>query len=196
MGKSEVTSTVISIRVLNEGELDGLMASIGSFLVSRGFTPLTHSTRLLNYRLEIMRRKRRFTSALIQVTDLPIVFSVEGGSSQQIVAALAFGISAPDTVVASISDLIAPYEVSLDRVKANAGQLLRGKTFDKRVPGVACDHCGHVQEVTVPTEITGVEGNWAYGPGGSATVLCSNPGCRKPFAVDWDNVVAEIRFTG
>jgi hypothetical protein len=194
MGKSEVTSTVISTRALNESELDSLMASIGTFLMSRGFTPLTHSTRLLNYRL-VTRRRGRFTSALVQVTDLPIDFSVESGSSQRIVAALAFGISAPDTVVARISDLVAPYQVGLDGVRASAVQLLRGKTFDKRVPGVACDHCGYMQEVTVPTEITGVEGNWAYGPGGSATVLCSNPDCRRPFTVDWDSVKAEIRFT-
>jgi hypothetical protein len=192
--KNKTSSAVTATRVLDQGELESLMAQIGGLLAARGFTPLVHTPRLLNYALE-KRRGRRTASVLVQVTDLPIDFTPEYGSSQRIVAAYAFGVAAPDTVLPGITELISPYQVDPERVSANAGQLLKGKNFEKKVPGVACEHCGQVQEVTVPIEITRIEGNRGYGPGGKATVICSNPACRKPFEVDWDNVVVEINIT-
>jgi len=190
--KNKASSTVIATRVLDQSELESLMASVGGFLIAQGFTPLAHSPRLLNYALET-RRGRCKAQVMVQVTDLPIEFTAEDGSSQRIAAAYAFGIAAPGTLLQGITDLIAPYQIELEQASANAGQLLKGKKFDKKVPGVSCDQCGFVQEVTVPIEIERVEGTQGYGPGGKVTVVCCN--CGKPFEVDWDNVVIEIDIT-
>jgi len=190
--KNTTSSTVIPTRVLDRSELESLMASIGGFLIALGFTPLANTPRLLNYAVET-RRGRRKEQVMVQVTDLPIEFTAEDGSSQSIAAAYAFGIAAPGTLLQGIADIISPYQIELEQASANAGQLLKGKKFDKKVPGVSCDHCRFVQEVTVPIEIERVEGARGYGPGGKATVVCSN--CGKPFEVDWDNVVIEIDIT-
>jgi DNA-directed RNA polymerase subunit RPC12/RpoP len=190
--RNKVSSTVIATRVLDQGELESLMAQIGGFLIARGFTPLAHAQRLLDYALETRRGHRKET-VLVQVTDLPIDFTAEDGSSLRIAAAYAFGVAAPSTMLPAITDLIAPFQIELAEASANSGQLLRGKKFEKKVPGVACDHCGFVQEVTVPIEVERVEGARGYGPGGRTSVVCSN--CGKPFEVTWDNVIVEIDIT-
>jgi hypothetical protein len=109
-----------------------------------------------------------------------------------ITVALAFVVSVPAPLFSTIASMLSPYAVDTDQVEVHAGEFLAGRTFDKKVPGVACDHCGTVQEVTIPISISRIEGDRDYGPGGSATVLCSNPGCNKTFPVNWDNVIVEI----
>lgn len=213
-------SAVIPIRVLTDAQLDNVMGMVGTLLVADGFLPLTHTRRLLTYQKELKRKGGVYVGALVplgpvapgvglpvskpgskvatavvNVTDLPIDFHAEDGSSEQVVAALAFGISAPPDLLRSISEVVSPYAVELDEVKANIGQLLVGKTFQKTIPDIACDHCGYVQQVTVPIRIARIEGSLGHGPGGTATVLCSNPACLKTFEVTWDNVVIQVDIT-
>jgi len=82
----------------------------------------------------------------------------------------------------------------LKDLENNPQMLLVGSTFDIEKE-VACDHCGHKQTVSLPVMVERVEGKKGYGPGGSITVTCSNPECRKTFEVTWDNVVFDIELT-
>lgn len=209
----------ISTRMLHDDEIDSIMNSIGTMLMANGFVPEIHTTRLLTYKMEtdhkrgiyvglfaplkwlapgfalpLRKPSSKLSRVVVQVHDLPIEFTVQEGSRLSIPIALAFGVSAPRPFFAKIENMLAPYAQDLDTAKARVGQFLSGTTFEKRVPEVACDHCGHVQEVTVPIQITRVEGNRGYGPAGSAQVLCSNPDCRELFEVDWDGVRVELRL--
>lgn len=217
--KVAVASDVVMTRVLSDSEMDGVMASMGAKLVAAGFTPLVHTRRLLTYQAEYDRKRgiyvgvfapigpvapglglplgkrgAKVVSTVVQVTDLPVAFSVDGGPGVEVPVALAFGISAPRRLLPDLEGALAACRVTMEQALAGAGDFLAGMSFDKRVPGVECDHCGHAQEVTVPIRITRVDGGRGYGPGGSTTVPCSNTGCGRSFEVTWDSVVVELSF--
>lgn len=192
--KRNRASNVITTRVLSDGELDNLMNSIGAHLMSQGFTPLVNTKKLLDYRPAA--HGKRATGIVIQVEELPVSFSVDDGPQVSIAVGLAFGISAPAPLYQALASMLVPYAADVEQLKGNAGQFLAGRAFNKKVPGVACDHCGHIQEVTIPFSITRIEGNCGYGPGGSATVVCSNRACNRSFPVTWDDVIIEIDMMG
>jgi hypothetical protein len=220
MKKNRASSNVVCTRLLSAGEMESVMADIGVVLLAARFAPQAHTNRLLTYQREYGRKspvyaglflpikvvapgvafplgkgKSKSARAVVKVTDLPVSFSVDEGSAIDIVVGHAFGISAPDDVRPRIEGVLEPYQEDPERLSGGAAQHLVGRPLQKKVPGVACDHCGTVQEVSIPTEIARVEGNRGYGPGGSASVMCSNPLCRKSFDVTWDSVVVEVDFT-
>lgn len=211
-------SKVVATRFMPDRELEGVMSTIGMQLMARGYYPRAHTMKLLVYEAEgkakrgvlvggfvpvgpvapgagvsLRKQGSREARVVVQVTDLPISFSVDEGSNTDITVALAFGISAPAAVFPAIESVLAPYVVDPEQVKARAGEFLQGVTFQKKVPDVTCEHCGRTQEVTIPTTISSIEANRGYGPGGSAAVVCSNPECRKTFTVEWDSVEVEVK---
>lgn len=215
--KLKQKSSVVSTRVLPEGELENLMNSIGVYLANQGFSPKTHTNRLLEYQAALPGRRGVYIGlfapigglapgvavpvggkepkvviAHVEVTDLPVSFCLEEGSWFDVTVGHAFGISAPAPVYPALVSMVAPYAADLDTLRDNAGKYFEGKTVNKKVPGIECDHCGYVQEVTIPITISNIEGNMGYGPGGSVAVLCSNPACNKEFIVSWENLVVEI----
>jgi hypothetical protein len=107
---------------------------------------------------------------------------------------LRFEINAPAGIRNQITRVLAPCAVDIDLLIEHPEGVLVGKTFEKKVE-VSCDHCGRPQEVSIPFQIERVDGTKGYGPGGSMTVTCSNPGCGKPYKVTWDNVIVELVFT-
>jgi hypothetical protein len=218
--KNKPASRLVTTRVLLDREIDSIMADIGARLLAEGYAPQVHTARLLSYEKEtskkqavygglflpikvvapgvalpIRKASSKAVSAVVKVTDLPISFSVETGEPQDVVVGHAFGVSAPDDVRAKIEGVLRPFAESLEYLEAHAADFLVGRSFNKKVAGVECDHCGHAQEVTIPVEIARIDGSTGYGPGGTASVVCSNPECHKSFDVTWDSVVVEIGFT-
>lgn len=212
-------SEAVTVRALSGAEMDGLVGAVGTMLMREGYSPEVHTRKLLTYKMEVEKKRgiyvglfaplkwiapgvglplrresSKFSKILVQFTDLPIGFSVEEGSGVEITVAHAVGVSAPKPILREIKKILAPFVTDIEKVKSNAGRFLTGKKFDKKVPGVACDHCGLEQEVTIPVEIARVEGGKGYGPGGSATVLCSNPDCEKTFDVTWDGIIVEVEY--
>lgn len=212
-------SEVIVTDLLVGDHLDRVMSDIGVLLMAEGYSPLTHTRRLLAYEREIERKRgiyvglfaplkwvapgfglplrkprRRASRVVVQVTDLPMDFRADGGSNMELAAALAFGVSAPRQILAGIKEILAPHATDLDRVKESSPGLLVGRFFEKTMPNIECDHCGLAQEVSVPLTIARVEGSRGYGPGGSISVVCKNPECGKTFEVSWESVVFEIDF--
>jgi hypothetical protein len=218
--KNRAGSDVVCTRLLSAAEMENVMADIGGVLLAAGFAPQAHTNRLLTYQKEygkksaiyaglflpikgiapgaavpIRKAKSKSARVVVNVTDLPVSFSVDAGSAIDIVVGHAFGISAPDDVRSQIERVLEPYAEDPERLAGDAARHLVGRALQKKVPGVACDHCGTVQEVSIPTEIARIEGNRGYGPGGTASVACSNPLCRKNIDVTWDSVVVEVDFT-
>lgn len=201
MNQSQL-SNIITTRALSEGELANLFNSIGSYLLSQGMARQSHSMSLLDYRVVvpakrgIFGKRSRSIEVVVQVTELPVKYSVGGGPQINITAGLAFSIRAPSTLYQTVASFIAPYAATTELLQVNAAKALAGTTFEKRVPGVACDHCGYVQEIAIPCSIERIEGNLGYGPGGAVTVTCSNRACNMSFPVSWDNVIVQIQMTG
>lgn len=213
-------SEVIPVRLLTDSELDNLTNSMGAGLMAAGYAPRVHTRKLLRYELEGLSgrpkyvglfaplgwfapgvavpaggRKARKTAVVVQVTDLPFTFSVEPDRGIDVPVGHAFGISAPGEVFGPLAALLAPYREELEAMKRDACRVLEGVSFVKKVPGVACDHCGFVQEVPIRITVERVDGHTAYGPGGSCTVACSNPACGQTFPVSWDGIVFKIDVT-
>ena len=197
--KRDQGTKAINTRLLSDSELDNLMNSFGAYLTSQGFTPLVHSRKLLQYQAQTQGKrghggkKSKVVQVSVSVTDLPIGFGVYDGPEVDVPVGLGFGISAPSLVSSTLVSMLAPYAEDLERLKEDSGKYLVGMTFNKRVPGVACDHCGYVQEVTIPISISRVEGIRGYGPGGSVTVICKK--CNRSFPVNWDSLTIEIDMT-
>lgn len=215
MGK-RMQSKVVTVRLMTDDELDGLMSLIGAYLMSRDYVPLLHTRKMIHYVPAILQRKRRACiglfvpvgpvvpgvafsvggkkprtpQAIVRVTDLPVGLGVDGGPSTDIAVGHALGVLAQGPVYDEICGMIAPYSESLERLKAQSGKHVVGMKFDKKVPGVACDFCGHKQEIIIRPEITEVEGTIGTGPAGSAHIACSS--CGKTFEVEWTGVVVEI----
>jgi hypothetical protein len=216
--KKRQSSNVISTRVLTSTEMERVMADIGVVLIGAGYEPQVHTSRLLSYEkassgkapvyggfflpikpfaagvaLPVGKGGSKGLKAVVTVTDLPIDFSGESGPPMEVIIGHAFGVSAPDDVRARIEGVLAPFVDTLEHLKAHAADALVGRTFNK-VASVVCDNCGLEQEATVPIQISRIEGNTGYGPGGKASVVCSE--CRKSFDVTWDSVGVQIRWTG
>jgi hypothetical protein len=187
----KTTSTVISTRPLSALEMDNVLSAIGATLFARGYEPMLHSRNLLEYRRQIKRKK--FALAIVRVADLPVEFTGEEGGPEEIVAGHAFGISSAPDVAEAISTQLQPYQETTENLISRSSALLVGKTFEKKVTDVACDHCGTEQVVTVPIKIDRIEGTRGYGPGGCVEVKCCN--CHKTFDVTWTDATIEIRFT-
>lgn len=201
-------------RLIDDRELEGLLASIGAGLVCQGYIPQGNVPGLYVY------EKRKRPSALIaillllvgiipgvvylllaggrevvsiQVAELTLNLQIDGTDEIELPACLGFDITAPHGIMNQLTGALAPYAIDLDRTIAHPEGLLIGKTFQKKVE-VSCDHCDRPQKVSIPFKIERVEGERGYGPGGSLTVTCSNPDCHKPFEVTWDDVVIELSF--
>lgn len=191
-------STGITTRVFSDRDLENFLSAIGTHLRSHGYSPQVHSKSLLDYRAATPAKRgifgKKLTNAdvVIKITELPIGFSVDEGPTVTITVGLGFVINAPAPLCQTFAAWLAPYVASPDELLSSAGQFLAGRTFNKRLAGLACEHCGHVQEVTIPFSISRIEGNRGYGPGGSTTVVCSNSACNKSFIVNWDSIVVEI----
>jgi hypothetical protein len=138
-------------------------------------------------------KKSKVVQVSVSVTDLPIGFQVDDGPEVDVPVGLAFGINAPSLISSTLVSMLAPYTEDLERLKDDSGKYLVGMTFNKRVPGIACDHCGYVQEVTVPTSISSVEGTRGNGPGGSVTVICKK--CNRSFPFSWGSLTIELDLT-
>ena len=104
-------------------------------------------------------KKPKVVGVLVKVTDLPSSFCIGEGSEINVTIGHAFAISAPAPIHSTLVSMIAPYARDLDSLKNNAGEFLEGKTCNKKVPGIVCDHCGYVQEVTLPISISQIDGN-------------------------------------
>lgn len=189
--KNKTSSTVISTRPLSALEMENVLSAIGAELFARGYEPQLHSRNLLEYRREIKRKK--YALAIVRVADLPVEFTGEEGGPAEIVAGHAFGVSAAPEVATAIVAVLQPYEETTDNLSVRSASLLVGRTFEKKVPDVECDHCGTKQEVTVPIQIDRIEGNRGYGPGGCVQVKCCK--CHEAFDLTWPDVAIEIRFT-
>lgn len=210
-------SEVVATRVLSTSELDNLTNAMGAYLMAQGYEPQAHTNKMLRYELAAAGRRGIYvglfaplnwiapgiaipvggkkpgaSAVVVQVTDLPFTFGVDEGPGVDITVGHAFGISAPASVFSALREMVSPYAEDLDKLKSRACSVLEGRTFRKKVPGIACDHCGTVQEVPIQVAVERVEGNTAYGPGGSTTAVCSNPACGKTFPVSWDRVVFQI----
>lgn len=189
----------ISTRLLTDGELDNLMNSFGAYLTSQGFIPLVHSRKLLQYQAQTQGKrghagkKSEVLQVSVRVEDLPIGFGVDAGQEIDVPIGHAFGVSAPSLISSTMVSMLAPYAEDIERLKENSGKYLVGITFNKRVPGVVCDHCGYVQEVTIPISISSVEGIRGMVQDGSVTVICKK--CNKSFPFSWVNVTIEIDMT-
>ncbi|HEY5531111.1 MAG TPA: hypothetical protein VIK22_03830 [Candidatus Anoxymicrobiaceae bacterium] len=210
------TNPGVITRLIEDSELQGLLASIGAGLVGQGFVPQGNVPGLYIY-----TRKRRPSVAItilllllwiipgiiylfiggqravvsINVTELPLGIEIDGADAVQLPVCLSFMINAPTKFRKQITRVLAPYSIDIDYVIAHPEQVLVGQTLQKRVE-VDCEHCGRHQQVSLPFRIDRVEGNRGYGPGSSMTVTCCDPSCGKPFEVDWDNVVVGLVLSG
>jgi hypothetical protein len=200
--KYKVTSSVISTRLLSERERDGVLSSIGGALFASGYEPCHHGRDLLEYQKVTKRSsgipllwgpKVEYTRAVVRVTDLPIEFTPEGAAPVEVIVGHAFGISAWTPVRQDIEKMLAPFTKGIDELKAGAPQYFVGRTVYKKTT-VECDHCGTSQAVTIPLQVTSMEGDIGHGPGGRMTVTCSNPECSKEFEVTWDSVAIQVQY--
>jgi len=216
MTSNKMTNPGVVTRLIHEDELQGILASIGAGLVAQGFVPQGNVPGLYVY-----ERKKRPSIAItvlllllfiipgiiylilggehtvvsINVTELPLNIQVDGADTIRLPVCLSFMVNAPGNIRQQIAGVLAPYAVDIDGIIEHPEGVLVGETLQKKVE-VDCENCGQRQQISIPFRIERVEGERGYGPGGSVTVTCSNPGCGKPFEVDWDNVIVELDFTG
>lgn len=215
LGRALVPTSNVVTRSIEVGEIEGLMASIGSHLASRGYLPQVGTPGLYVY------GKRKGPSVIItvlllllwiipgiiyliigwkhevvtiKVTELPLGLNVDGRGEVDTPVCINFDINAPASIRRWILGFLAPYAVNQESVMAHPEQLLIGRSFEK-VVSVDCDHCGYNQEVAVPFMIEKITCGKGRGPGGSKTVICANPACRSPFDFDWDGITIEFDFT-
>jgi len=215
IGRALVPTSSVVTRSMVVGEIDGLMASIGSYLVSRGYLPQAGTPGLYVY------GKRKGPSVVItllllllwiipgiiyliiggkhevvtiEVTELPLGLDVDGRGEVDTPVCINFDINAPASIRRWILGFLAPFAVNPESVLAHPEQLLIGRSFEK-VVSVDCEHCGYSQEVTAPFTIERIIDGKGRGPGGSKTVICANPACRRPFDFDWDGITIEFDFT-
>jgi len=199
-------------------QLDALLASAGEMLAAGGFIPQGSTPGLYAY------QKNRRPSIIIAVLLLllwiipGLIYLFLGGRKEvvtvrtgrlseiefpitgavwlsEIPPVFLVNVRAPAGTRRQILSALEPYAVDLDYLVAHPGQIFVGRSLGKKQM-IDCEHCGHVQEITIPFVVDRVEGNRGYGSGGSITVTCENPQCGKPFEVDWDNVILDLQFTG
>lgn len=213
-GRAAATRSGNVTRLLDQREQEGLIASIGAGLVAEGFTLQGNVPGL--YVFEKRKRPSIIITILllllwiipgiiylllggsrevasIRVTELPLNIQVDAREAVRLPVCLSFSVNATAKVRKQISGVLAPYAIDIDKIIEHPEQILVGETLEKKVE-VECDFCCRTQDVAVPFRIETVEGNRGFGPGGSLTVICSNPDCRKPFEVTWDNVIIELEF--
>lgn len=215
VGRSILSPSAINIKPIDERELDGLLASIGSTLASQGFVPQGGTPGLYVFQKEkkpsilltilllllwiipgiiylIWGWKK--TVVAIQVVDLPLKLDLDEGSRSEVNACYTIGVKGPADIRRWVINSFAPYALDLDHLQEHPEETLLGKEFEKRVQ-VDCEHCGHLQEVVIPYTIERVEEGVGYSSGGSKTVICINPECNKPFDITWDRIIIEIELT-
>lgn len=190
---------VITTQILSDSNLDSLLHSISTYLVSQGLTSVVHSRELLDYRPKPPKKRGIFSfpslgskskRVVIEITEIPSGLTSDAGVS--IGLGLAFEVTTPAPIFQSLASLLAPYAVEIEQLQTNTGRLIVGRTYNATVSGATCDYCGHTQKVTIQFSLTEIVGGKGYAPGGNTVVICSNSACGKRFPIYWCKIEIDM----